>query len=127
MSAVSGATDALSVLRCVKCRNPICSLCAEETSEGLMCSPACGVPDPVGERDRRSFKLLNLAVILVLLFASVESVLLFHSIRDARSKDGKVVVETTNRVARDGDVTRHAEIVAVGMAQKALGTKDLSG
>jgi tRNA(adenine34) deaminase len=43
------------------------------------------------------------------------------------AKDGKVVVETTNRVARDGDVTRHAEIVAVGMAQKALGTKDLSG
>ena len=43
------------------------------------------------------------------------------------AKDGRVVVETTNRVARDGDVTRHAEIVAVGMAQKALGTKDLSG
>src|SRR3954462_8743067 len=42
-------------------------------------------------------------------------------------KDGKVVVETTNRVKRDGDVTRHAEIVAVGMAQKALGSKDLSG
>ena len=37
------------------------------------------------------------------------------------------MVETTNRVKRDGDVTRHAEIVAVGMAQKALGTKDLSG
>ena len=43
------------------------------------------------------------------------------------AKDGKVVVETLNRVARDGDVTRHAEIVAIGMAQKALGTKDLSG
>jgi len=43
------------------------------------------------------------------------------------AKDGKVVVETTNRVARDGDVTRHAEIVAVSMAQKVLGTKDLSG
>jgi tRNA(adenine34) deaminase len=43
------------------------------------------------------------------------------------TKDGEVVVETTNRVARDGDVTRHAEIVAVSMAQKALGTKDLSG
>jgi hypothetical protein len=85
--------DTSAIVRCVKCRNPICSLCAEETSEGLMCSPACGVPDPVGERDRRSFKLLNLAVILVLLFASVESVLLFHSIRDARSKDGKVVVD----------------------------------
>lgn len=39
----------------------------------------------------------------------------------------EVIVETLNRVARDGDVTRHAEIVAVGMAQKKLGTKDLSG
>ena len=43
------------------------------------------------------------------------------------AKDGEVIVETTNRVARDGDVTRHAEIVAVSMAQKALGTRDLSG
>ena len=43
------------------------------------------------------------------------------------ARDGEVVVETTNRVARDGDVTRHAEIVAVSLAQKALGTKDLSG
>lgn len=42
-------------------------------------------------------------------------------------KDGKVVVETTNRVVRDGDVTRHAELVAVSLAQKALGSKDLSG
>src|SRR5689334_2899346 len=32
------------------------------------------------------------------------------------ARDGKVIVETTNRVARDGDLTRHAEIVAVGMA-----------
>ena len=39
----------------------------------------------------------------------------------------EVIVETTNRVKRDGDVTRHAEIVAVGLAQKQLGTKDLSG
>ncbi len=39
----------------------------------------------------------------------------------------EVIVETLNRVARDGDVTRHAEIVAVSMAQKKLGTKDLSG
>src|SRR3954467_1489416 len=39
------------------------------------------------------------------------------------AKDGEVVVETTNRVKRDGDLTRHAEIVAVGMAQRALGTK----
>ncbi len=43
------------------------------------------------------------------------------------ARDGEVIVESTNRVARDGDVTRHAEIVAVSMAQKKLGTKDLSG
>jgi tRNA(adenine34) deaminase len=42
-------------------------------------------------------------------------------------KDGAVVAESTNRVARDGDVTRHAELVAVSLAQKALGTRDLSG
>src|ERR1044072_3577202 len=42
-------------------------------------------------------------------------------------KDGHVVVETTNRGARDGDVTRHADLVAVSLAQKALGSKDLSG
>ena len=41
-------------------------------------------------------------------------------------KDGKVVVETTNRVARDGDVTRHAASSRC-RAQKALGSKDLSG
>src|ERR1041384_3865043 len=43
------------------------------------------------------------------------------------AREGKAGVEITNGVARAGDVTRHAEIVAVGMAQKALGTKDLSG
>src|SRR5437762_11792572 len=43
------------------------------------------------------------------------------------ARAGRVVVAASNRVARDGDVTRHAEIVAVGMAQKVLGTKDLSG
>jgi len=43
------------------------------------------------------------------------------------AKDGQVIVESLNRVKRDGDLTRHAEIVAVGMAQRALGTKDLSG
>jgi len=40
---------------------------------------------------------------------------------------GEVVVETTNQVKQLGDVTRHAELVAVSEAQKALGRKDLSG
>jgi tRNA(adenine34) deaminase len=41
-------------------------------------------------------------------------------------KDGEVVVETTNRVIRDADVTRHAEIIAISEAQRILGRKDLS-
>lgn len=40
-------------------------------------------------------------------------------------KDNELVVETTNHVARDGDVTRHAEIVALSEAQKTLGRRDL--
>jgi len=42
-------------------------------------------------------------------------------------KDGEVVIESTNRVALEADVTRHAELVAVSEAQKILGRKDLSG
>ena len=41
--------------------------------------------------------------------------------------DGKVVAETTNRVAHDHDVTRHAEVVAISAAQKALGSTNLDG
>jgi len=36
-----------------------------------------------------------------------------------------VVVEATNQVARDGDITRHAELIAVSEAQKILKRKDL--
>lgn len=39
---------------------------------------------------------------------------------------GRVIAEATNQVARDADVTRHAELVAISKAQKALGQKDLS-
>ncbi len=41
-------------------------------------------------------------------------------------RKGKIVAETTNRVARDRDVTRHAEMVAICIAQEALGSTDLS-
>lgn len=37
-----------------------------------------------------------------------------------------VVCETTNRVVRNGDVTQHAELLAVSKAQQVLGRKDLS-
>jgi tRNA(adenine34) deaminase len=38
----------------------------------------------------------------------------------------RVIAEATNRVARDADVTRHAELLAISAAQKTLGRKDLS-
>jgi tRNA(adenine34) deaminase len=34
----------------------------------------------------------------------------------------EVVAESVNRVARDQDITRHAEMVAISAAQRALGT-----
>jgi tRNA(adenine34) deaminase len=36
------------------------------------------------------------------------------------SRNGELVCETVNRVARDRDVTRHAEVVALSEAQKVL-------
>jgi tRNA(adenine34) deaminase len=36
-----------------------------------------------------------------------------------------IVAEATNRVVRDGDVTRHAEMVAISEAQKVLGSTSL--
>src|SRR3954462_13676488 len=41
-------------------------------------------------------------------------------------RDGEIVTETINRVVRDGDVTRHAEILAISEAQRRLGRSDLS-
>ena len=41
-------------------------------------------------------------------------------------RNGIVVAETTNRVAHDRDVTRHAELVAICQAQETLASTDLS-
>src|SRR5437868_8169081 len=41
------------------------------------------------------------------------------------SRGGEVVAESINRVAREHDVTRHAEVVAISDAQKKLGTVSL--
>lgn len=38
---------------------------------------------------------------------------------------GRIVAEATNRVSQERDVTRHAEVVALAKAQKALGTTSL--
>jgi tRNA(adenine34) deaminase len=42
------------------------------------------------------------------------------------ARNGKVIAESTNKVAHDRDVTRHAEVVVIRQAQKALGSTDLS-
>ncbi len=39
--------------------------------------------------------------------------------------DGRPVAEAINRTRRDGDVTRHAEIIALSEAQKTLSREDL--
>ena len=39
---------------------------------------------------------------------------------------GKILAEATNRAVRDGDISRHAEIIAIAQAQKVLGTRDLA-
>jgi tRNA(adenine34) deaminase len=40
-------------------------------------------------------------------------------------RNGTIVAESINRVTHDGDVTRHAEVVAISLAQKTLGTVSL--
>jgi tRNA(adenine34) deaminase len=41
-------------------------------------------------------------------------------------REGQIVAEATNRVVRDGDATRHAELLALSEVQRRLGRKDLS-
>jgi tRNA(adenine34) deaminase len=41
-------------------------------------------------------------------------------------RGGDVLVETPNRVSQSGDISRHAEMVAISKAQEILGRKDLS-
>ena len=41
-------------------------------------------------------------------------------------RDGEIVAEAINRVVQEGDVTKHAEILAISQAQKLLGRSDLS-
>ena len=43
------------------------------------------------------------------------------------AQGARVVVEATNRVTQNADVTQHAELIAVSEVQKVLGTKDLNG
>jgi tRNA(adenine34) deaminase len=41
------------------------------------------------------------------------------------ARDGKIVAEAINRRMRENDVTRHAEVLALSLAQKSLSKKDL--
>jgi tRNA(adenine34) deaminase len=43
------------------------------------------------------------------------------------AKDGRLIAEAGNRVRRDNDITRHAELLAVSEAQKVLGKGKLKG
>ena len=36
-------------------------------------------------------------------------------------RNGTILAQTTNRVAQERDVTRHAELVAISLAQQAIG------
>jgi tRNA(adenine34) deaminase len=42
-------------------------------------------------------------------------------------RDGQIVAEAGNRVVAEGDVTRHAELIAVSEAQRVLGKRRLKG
>ncbi len=39
--------------------------------------------------------------------------------------DGRIIAEATNRTARDNDVSRHAEVIALALAQQAVGRSGL--
>ncbi|NVO15090.1 MAG: nucleoside deaminase [Rhodoplanes sp.] len=41
------------------------------------------------------------------------------------ARDGHIVSEAINRTIRDGDVSRHAEVIALARAQKAIGRRQL--
>jgi tRNA(adenine34) deaminase len=41
-------------------------------------------------------------------------------------EDGRIIAETTTRAARDADITRHAEVLAISEAQKGLATSNLT-
>ena len=41
------------------------------------------------------------------------------------TKNGEIVAETINQVARDADITRHAELTAISAGQKVLGRGNL--
>jgi tRNA(adenine34) deaminase len=41
------------------------------------------------------------------------------------ARDGQILAEAVNRTIREGDVTRHAEVIALSLAQKTIGREQL--
>jgi tRNA(adenine34) deaminase len=48
-----------------------------------------------------------------------------HPFGSVIALNGKTVAEAINRTVRESDVTRHAEVLALSQAQKAMGREDL--
>src|ERR1700688_809568 len=48
-----------------------------------------------------------------------------HPFGTVIARDGKILAEAINHTVRDGDVTRHAEVIALSQAQKAIGRGEL--
>jgi len=65
--------DTSAIVLCAKCRNPICTLCAKESPEGLTCSPSCGIPDLAGVRERRKVAMINVALTVAILLVLAET------------------------------------------------------
>ena len=48
-----------------------------------------------------------------------------HPFGTVIARDGQILAEAINHTVRDGDVTRHAEVIALSQAQKAIGRMKL--
>jgi tRNA(adenine34) deaminase len=48
-----------------------------------------------------------------------------HPFGTVIARDGQILSEAINHTVRDGDVTRHAEVIALSQAQKAVGRMEL--
>ena len=100
--------DTSAIVLCVKCRNPICTLCAKETPEGLTCSPSCGPPDLVGVRERRKVTLVNVALVGAILLVLGESGVVLWASRNAEMRLAtlKVAGAREPEAAADPDLRR---------------------
>src|SRR5262245_13336558 len=49
-----------------------------------------------------------------------------HPFGTVIARDGRILTEAINRTVREGDVTRHAEVIALSKAQRLVGRMQLS-